>query len=983
MALRSIESKSTLGTSNSDLYLGENPPFRVNDNVSEVIQQLMHNVNDEDHQAHQIFCEMDVLHQEGEAIEWKESARWVKYEEDVEDGGERWSKPHVASLSMHALFGLKKSIVDGAVLLDIEAADISAVIDQVIAAWRQHSGMTSQSEREKAKDVLLKQHKHLYSKRRYRANLEKLKSVKSLYDLHHHHHHHSHVESKSVDNLKSMSSNNSLDSGVTSGDSGELHPNKGNQHFMRKIPKNSEVANMMVGELENLSKQYLAFVRLQKSRIIGELTEVTLPTKFLFILLSPVGHKHEVLEIGRSMSTMMVDEIFREVAYKCRNKCELVAGIEEFMVQGTVLPPGGWDPKIRIEPPLRVPSQQMRRNSSASSLKEAEESEDEHFDPTLVRTGRIFGGLINDVKRKWPWYLSDFTDAFHLQCLASVIFLFLATFTQNVTFGGILGEKTDNYMGTMECILTAALSGVVFALYAGQPLNILGSTGPMLVLETIIYQFCQDNGWDFMPLRFWVGMWTVFILLIIVAFDLSALVKYITRFTEESFACLIAIIFIVEAFEKLASIGQKEAPMNLDPDRPIPSNCTCLYGNNTIALPHPANTTQCALLNGTTTEGCHPPFYKDNVFLMCILLFLGTFIISMALKHFRSGSCFPTVIRQVTSDFAVFIAIIVMSGIDAGVGLDTPKLNVPEKFQPSDPDKRGWVINPISSKNPWWLYIAASLPALLASILVFLDQQITSVIVNRKENKLKKGGGYHLDMLVVAVLIGLCSLLGLPWFVAATVSALAHIMSLKRESQCNAPGERPVFLGVREQRVTAILVGILSGLSVLLTSILKIIPTAVLYGVFLYMGVVALSGMQLMTRIQLFLIPKKHQEDLPYLRHVKLFRVHLFTIIQIVCLAILIAVKSIKTISIAFPLMVLATCAVRKLMDYLFTQRELKWLDDILPGKDTPQPTDTAATPTTITTKENQGQDQPPEDPEHEDSTSKKAVFYISDNTRL
>jgi hypothetical protein len=41
--------------------------------------------------------------------------------------------------------------------------------------------------------------------------------------------------------------------------------------------------------------------------------------------------------------------------------------------------------------------------------------------------------------------------------------------------------------GTMECILTAALTGVLFALFSGQPLNILGSTGPMLVLEMIIY----------------------------------------------------------------------------------------------------------------------------------------------------------------------------------------------------------------------------------------------------------------------------------------------------------------------------------------------------------------------------------------------------------------------------------------------------------------------------------------------------------------
>lgn len=48
-----------------------------------------------------------------------------------------------------------------------------------------------------------------------------------------------------------------------------------------------------------------------------------------------------------------------------------------------------------------------------------------------------------------------------------------------------------------------------------------------------------------------------------------------------------------------------------------------------------------------------------------------------------------------------------------------------------------WTVNPFSDKNPWWLYLAAGIPALLSTILIFLDQQITAVIVNRKENKLK------------------------------------------------------------------------------------------------------------------------------------------------------------------------------------------------------------------------------------------------------
>lgn len=50
-------------------------------------------------------------------------------------------------------------------------------------------------------------------------------------------------------------------------------------------------------------------------------------------------------------------QVFRDVAYKAKNRADLVAGIEEFLDQVTVLPPGEWDPSIRIEPPKSVPSQ--------------------------------------------------------------------------------------------------------------------------------------------------------------------------------------------------------------------------------------------------------------------------------------------------------------------------------------------------------------------------------------------------------------------------------------------------------------------------------------------------------------------------------------------------------------------------------------------------------------------------------------------------
>lgn len=176
-------------------------------------------------------------------------------------------------------------------------------------------------------------------------------------------------------------------------------------------------------------------------------------------------------------------------------------------------------------------------------------------------------------------------------------------------------------------------------------------------------------------------------------------------------------------------------------------------------------------------------------------------------------------VRQFVSDFAVIIAIMSMSFLDYFAGVNTPKLEVrtlqllflcqtwtwnctrdfcfqvPNEFKPTLPS-RSWIISPFAG-NPVWSILVAPLPALLGTILIFMDQQITAVIVNRKENKLKKGCGYHLDLFVLANLILLCSLMGLPWFVAATVLSINHVNSLKLESECAAPGEKPQFLGVR------------------------------------------------------------------------------------------------------------------------------------------------------------------------------------------
>ncbi|KFV96797.1 Sodium-driven chloride bicarbonate exchanger, partial [Eurypyga helias] len=110
----------------------------------------------------------------------------------------------------------------------------------------------------------------------------------------------------------------------------------------------------------------------------------------------------------------------------------------------------------------------------------------------------------------------------------------------------------------------------------------------------------------------------------------------------------------------------------------------------------------------------------------------------------------------------------------------------------------------------------------------------------------------------------------------------------------------------------------------------QIIPVPVLYGTFLYMGVSSLQGIQFFDRLKLFWMPVKHQPDFIYLRHVPLQKVHLFTIIQLVCLVLLWVIKSSQA-AIIFPMMVLALVFVRKAMDFCFSKRELSFLDDLMP----------------------------------------------------
>ncbi|XP_034452293.1 electrogenic sodium bicarbonate cotransporter 4 [Hippoglossus hippoglossus] len=942
----------------------------INRTISPAAERLRYILNeDDDMPKPTLFTEMDTLQREGDELEWKESARWVKFEEKVEEGGERWSKPHVSTLSLHSLFELRTCLQTGTVLLDLEGYSLPQIVDDIIERQIEE-GMISPDLREKISFVLLRKHRHQTKKPIHRSLADIGKSSSStsecpscspgpgpgpmanfnlstedlrLKQQSTNYGRLRHAQSRSMNDIADTPSTDQL-------------KNK----FMKKIPRDAEASNVLVGEVDFLNKPFVAFVRLAQATTLGGLTEVPVPTRFLFVLLGPQGKAKSYNEIGRAIATLMVDDLFSDVAYKARDREDLIAGIDEFLDEVIVLPPGEWDPKIRIEPPKKVPSADKRKSvfslnelgqmngtaGGGGGLSEDEEMPVQHeLGEELAFTGRFCGGLYLDIKRKLPWLPSDIYEGFHIQSISAVLFIYLGCITNAITFGGLLGDATDNYQGVMESFLGTALAGTVFCLFSGQPLIILSSTGPILIFEKLLFEFSKNNSIDYMELRLWIGMHSCLQCFILVATDASYIIKYMTRFTEEGFSSLISFIFISDAIKKMVG-SFKYYPINTDfkPDYITTYKCECLAPD---PVPMPDNSSSVSGLNVTAMDWSQLSKkecvkyggslvgktckYVPDLALMSFILFFGTYSMTVSLKKFKFSRYFPTKLRKLISDFSIFMSIMTFVGLDMLMGLKTPKLIVPTEFKPTRPD-RGWLVMPFG-KNPWWVYLASFVPALLVTILIFMDQQISAVIVNRKENKLKKGCGYHLDLFWVGVLMAACSFMGLPWYVAATVISIAHIDSLKMESASSAPGEQPQFLGVREQRMTGILVFALTGVSIFLAPILKFIPMPVLYGVFLYMGVASLSGIQFWDRIKLYMMPSKHQPDFSYLRHVPLRKVHLFTLVQIICLAVLWILKS-TFLAIIFPVMILGLMVVRKMLDMVFSQHDLAWIDDLLPEKE-------------------------------------------------
>ena len=288
---------------------------------------------------------------------------------------------------------------------------------------------------------------------------------------------------------------------------------------------------------------------------------------------------------------------------------------------------------------------------------------------------------------------------------------------------------------------------MIFALLAGCPLIIIGVTGPVLLYDESLYVFCLSYlPGLFLHWRFWIGLWTFAIALLVAGFEGSTLVRFFTRFTKDIFAGLVALLFISEAFNKLGKIFQE----------------------------HPLLTTAeyCQALNTSCpVEDCGTS-KQPNIALLSLVLMFSTFIIAYAFKIIRNSQFLERRFRRALGDFGVPIAIAAMLLVDwlAGDSI-TEKLNIPDGIQVTNASARSWLISPTGRSElalPVWAMFAAIIPAILLYLLIFMETQICELIIMERTGE-AKGAGLHLDIVLLSFINLFSSIVGGPWVCAATV----------------------------------------------------------------------------------------------------------------------------------------------------------------------------------------------------------------------
>uniref|UniRef100_A0A3Q1G9I0 Solute carrier family 4 member 11 n=1 Tax=Acanthochromis polyacanthus TaxID=80966 RepID=A0A3Q1G9I0_9TELE len=668
----------------------------------------------------------------------------------------------------------------------------------------------------------------------------------------------------------------------------------------------------ILSSVRSLQRRHVCITRLERPQNWGV---NCCEARYVILILAPPRTKSTKtpIELGRTFATMFSDISFRQKLLETRTQ-------EEFKQE------------------LVYQRQQLSIINEKAVVEEAEDS-DPRKGKTLKCTDffKAGKGVYDDLRRRLPLYPSDFTDGITgkdrclLKYTTTAIFLYIAILLPAIAFGSLNDESTRGEIDVQKTIVGQSIGGVIYSMFAGSPLVIPLTTAPLAIFISVIRGICDDYDLDFDAFYACIGLWNSLFLILGGLFNVSLLMKLFKRSTEEVIALFISIAFVGDAVKGTVKIFQHyyQGPILATTNSTVLQQINEILemaNNQTQNMPEHRNET--VSLSGQA-EGHASVFLPESLVkctrempILCLLLMLGTLWLGYTLYLIKRSPYLNDKIREVVSDCALPISVVIFSFIGSYLFLD---IQLPVFSVHDGPIFRYPPFEKLSGMNA---LSAVGLGFLLA-LLIFIDQNIVISLTHVPEHKLLKGTTFHWDLVLTGFINILMSCLGLPWMHAAFPHSSLHARQLAKVEQHVENGHLyTTIISVKETRLTSLVANILIGLSAFMLPIpLQWIPKPVLYGLFLYIAATSLDGNQMVDRMALLLKEQTSYPPTHYIRRVPQRKVHYFTALQMIQLIILCAfgMYPLPYMKMVFPLLMILLVPIRTSM--LPRMIDAKYLD--------------------------------------------------------
>lgn len=487
-------------------------------------------------------------------------------------------------------------------------------------------------------------------------------------------------------------------------------------------------------------------------------------------------------------------------------------------------------------------------------------------------------GIWLDLQDKVPVYWQDWKDSWDYRVIPSVLNTYFSNLLPALAFAQDMFDRTNRAYGVNEVLLSSGMAGIVFGILGGQPLCIVGVTGPISIFNYTVYDIIKPLNTNYFGFMFWIYIWAMIFHLIMAFSNTVALLQYVTAFPCDIFGLFINVVYIQKGIQILSRQFNSEE-----------------HGEDI------------------------PAGFANIVVSLCMVIFGLTF------KNIRRTPLLNHTLRTFISDYSMPLSVLFWSAFTHFGGylndINFQKLPVTKSFRPTEKtlrDASTWLAyEPIPVKD---VFIALPF-GIIVTILFYFDHNVSSLMAQRTFYKLKKTASFHYDFALLGLTTGVSGVLGIPAPNGLIPQAPLHTESLL------VYDEQGNVVRCVEQRFTNTVQGLMAigTMTRPLLVCLGEIPQAVLSGLFFMMGIDGLMNNVIVARV-LWLFTENKRKNPDPLGKVPLKKLLIFLAFSLAGFVGEFSITN-TVAAIGFPLILLLTVAVRFAFFKIFTKEELSHLD--------------------------------------------------------